>query len=420
MKIVVLSGGGRGDTQPYAALACGFRRAGHEVVFVTVPHFAPLLNGRDVELYLSDIDLEQVFASEAAQDLFGSGGSLFGFMHHFKDLFLPILEQAAGDLIKVCQDADGLVVSTMHILVGTDGVERLGVPYVAAFPAPATPSWYYPSVMSPPLPAWLPGHRLYNRLTHWIVLRLGDRFLGRPYRRIMEQELPNPTSLAPLPAPILYGFSPRVFSRPSDWGPHIHITGYWFLDHLPGWEPPRDLQDFLAAGDTPVYVGFGSMNTRDPESATRLVCQALERAGRRGVLITGMGGLQKGDLPAHVYAAESLPHDWLFERVSAVVHHCGAGTTAAGLRAGRPTVCVPHMGDQVFWARRVCALGAGPAYIPRKRLTVENLAHAIDQATTDPSIRERARAIGEAIRSEDGVGAAVDLALQHFESAKKK
>jgi UDP:flavonoid glycosyltransferase YjiC (YdhE family) len=420
MKIVVLSGGGRGDTQPYAALACGFQRAGHEVVFVTVPHFAPLLDGRDVELYLSDIDLEQIFASETAQDLFGSGGSPLGFMRHFKDLFLPILEQAAGDLIKVCQDADGLVVSTMHILVGTEGVERLGVPYVAAFPAPATPSWYYPSVMSPPLPVWLPGQRLYNRLTHWFVLRLADRFLGRPYRRIMGQELPNPTSLAPLPASILYGFSPRVFSRPPDWGPHIHITGYWFLDHLLGWEPSKDLQDFLAAGEIPVYVGFGSMNTRDPESATRLVCQALERAGRRGVLITGMGGLHKGDLPAHVYAAESLPHDWLFERVSAVVHHCGAGTTAAGLRAGRPTVCVPHMGDQVFWARRVCALGAGPAYIPRKRLTVENLAHAIDQATTDPSIRERARAIGESIRSEDGVGAAVDLALRHFESAKKK
>lgn len=417
MKIVVLSGGGRGDTQPYAALACGFQRAGHDVVFVTVPHFAPLLDGRDVHLYLSDIDLQEVFASDAAQDLFGSGGSPFGFMRHFKDLFIPILEQATGDLIKVCQDADGLVVSTMHILVGTDGVERLGVPYVAAFPTPATPSWNYPSIMSPPLPAWLLGHRLYNRLTHWVVLRLGDRLLGRPYRRIMEREIPIPASLAPLPAPVMYGFSPHVFARPPDWNQHIHITGYWFLDRLPGWAPPMDLVEFLAAGEQPVYVGFGSMNTRDPESATRLVCRALEIADRRGVLITGMGGLQHGDLPDYVYTAESLPHDWLFEQVSAVVHHCGAGTTAAGLRAGRPTVCVPHMGDQVFWARRVCALGAGPAYIPRKHLTVENLAAAIDLATTDAGIGERAHAIGEAIRSEDGISAAVELSLRHFASA---
>jgi UDP:flavonoid glycosyltransferase YjiC (YdhE family) len=215
----------------------------------------------------------------------------------------------------------------------------------------------------------------------------------------------------------MYGISPRVFEPPPDWPGHVRTTGYWFLDRPPGWQPPKQLEDFLVAGETPVYVGFGSMNSRDPQAATQLVCQALERAERRGVLITAVGDLHKAALPAHVFAADSLPHDWLFGHVSAVVHHGGAGTTAAGLRAGRPTVCVPHMGDQYFWARRVRALGAGPAFIPRKHLTVERLARAIQTATTDARIIERARVIGEQIRSEHGVTAAVELSLQHFKSA---
>jgi UDP:flavonoid glycosyltransferase YjiC (YdhE family) len=386
------------------------------VVYVTVPQFASLVDGRDVELFISDIDISALFASQDAQQLFGSGMNPIRFMRHFSNLVVPILEQAAGDLVKVCEGAGGLVLSSMHILTGTAGVERLGIPYVAAYPIPATPSWHYPAVMSPPLPAWFPAPQLYNRLTHWVTKLTTEYFLGRHHRRIMQQ-LPMPPSRVPLPAPVMYGFSPRVFEPPPDWPGYVRTTGYWFLDRPPGWQSSKQLEDFLVAGDTPVYVGFGSMNSRDPQSTTQLVCQALERAERRGVLLTGMGDLQKADLPEHVYTADSLPHDWLFEHVSAVVHHGGAGTTAAGIRAGRPTVCVPHMGDQYFWARRVRTLGVGPAYIPRKHLTIECLARAIQTATTDAHMIERARAIGEHIRSEDGVTAAVELAVEHFKSA---
>jgi len=278
-----------------------------------------------------------------------------------------------------------------------------------------TPSWYYPSIMSPQPPNWMPGKRLYNRLTHMVTQLVTYQFLGRHHKRMMEQ-LPKPPSAVPLPAPVIYGISPRVFERPPDWPAHVQLTGYWFLDRPPGWAASKELDDFLTSGDMPVYVGFGSMNSREPESATKLACQALERAGRRGILITGIGGLQKEELPNYVFAAESVPHDWLFERVSAVVHHGGAGTTAAGLRAGRPTVCVPHMGDQFVWARRVQSLGAGPEPIPRKDLTVEKLASAIERATNDVRMGECARAIGEQIRAEDGVSTAVEMALQHFES----
>jgi sterol 3beta-glucosyltransferase len=419
MRIVVLSGGGRGDAQPYAALACGFKRAGHDVVLATVPEFVPLVEGRGIELFVSDFDMKALFETDDAQKMFSSGKNPIRFMRHFTKLIIPAMEQAIGDLQQACKGADGLVLSSMSILVGTAGVERLGVPYVAAFPMPATPSRHYPAIVFPPLPRWLPGRRLYNRLTHWIFRKLTHRFLGRHHQRMMEQ-IPMPPSPVPLPAPVLYGFSESVFQRPSDWEQHVQPTGYWYLDRPPDWTPPEELQAFLDAGDPPVYVGFGSMNTRDPATATRLVCQALERAEHRGVLITGMGGLKNESLPHHVLALNSVPHDWLFDGVAAVVHHCGAGTTAAGLRAGRPTVCVPHMGDQFFWARRVHALGAGPKHIPRKRLTVQRLADAIHEATGNARIKERAAAAGEQIRSEDGVSAAVELAVRHFESDRAR
>ncbi len=170
-------------------------------------------------------------------------------------------------------------------------------------------------------------------------------------------------------SPVIYGFSPSVVQKPPDWGDHVEITGYWFLDRQPGWQPPADLADFLAAGAPPVYIGFGSMSTRKPQETTELVLRALSRDRQRGLLLTGWGGLSEIDLPDYVFKIEFAPHDWLFPQMAAVVHHGGAGTTAAGLRAGIPTIIVPHFIDQPFWGQRVADLGAGPQPIPRRQLT---------------------------------------------------
>jgi sterol 3beta-glucosyltransferase len=190
------------------------------------------------------------------------------------------------------------------------------------------------------------------------------------------------------------------------------VTGYWFLDHPPDWQPPADLVDFLESGPPPIYVGFGSMPSRDPEKICRIVLHALRQSGQRGVIATGWEGLSQSDLPDEVFVIEAVPHDWLFPRMAAVVHHGGAGTTGAGLRAGVPNIVVPISNDQPFWARQVKALGAGPAPIPRKRLTADRLAHAISVAVTDESIRKRAAELGETIRAEDGVVNAVRIINQ--------
>jgi sterol 3beta-glucosyltransferase len=174
------------------------------------------------------------------------------------------------------------------------------------------------------------------------------------------------------------------------------------------------LERFLAAGEPPVYVGFGSMAGRNPERTTRIVIAALQQAGLRGVLATGWGGLATNEVPATLHLLDQAPHDWLFPRMAAVAHHGGAGTTAAGLRAGCPTIICPFFGDQPFWGRRVHELGAGSRPVPQKQLTSDKLAAALRDAVGNASIRRQALALRDRIRSEDGIAKAVAIIEKEF------
>jgi sterol 3beta-glucosyltransferase len=207
--------------------------------------------------------------------------------------------------------------------------------------------------------------------------------------------------------PVLLGYSPQVVPHPADWPPNVHTTGYWFLDDDPGWVPPPQLLEFLAAGERPVCIGFGSVVGSQREAWQRLLLEAVSRSGRRAVLLAGWAGLGGEQLPPNVLGLEAAPHDWLFPRMAAVVHHGGAGTTAAALRAGVPQVVVPHLADQPFWGAQVQRLGVGPRPIPRPKLTVENLSAAIQTASTNYDMLVRALQLSEIIKREDGVGAAV-------------
>ncbi|GAI89558.1 unnamed protein product, partial [marine sediment metagenome] len=208
---------------------------------------------------------------------------------------------------------------------------------------------------------------------------------------------------------ILYGYSLQVIPFPKDWDDFIHVTGYWFLEQSAGWEPPIDLIDFLQSGPPPVYIGFGSMVNSKPEETADLVLQALARTSQRGVLSSGWGGLKKEYLPDTVFMIGSMPHNWLFPRMAAVVHHGGVGTTAAGLWAGIPAIVTPYFGDQPFWGQRVYELGVGPRPIPRQRLTVDRLAEAINCVVSDAAMREKAIRLGECIRAENGIARAVEV-----------
>ncbi len=223
-------------------------------------------------------------------------------------------------------------------------------------------------------------------------------------RFLNETRLPNGR-----PTPTLYGISHHLIPRPADWPPEVQASGYWFLEQSGNWQPPDDLTAFLQAGPPPVYIGFGSMAGKHPDKLAAIAVAALQKNGLRGILATGWGGLQPGDLPETIFQLKESPHDWLFPQMAAVVHHGGAGTTAAGLRAGRPTLICPFLGDQPFWGEQVHRLGVGAKPIPQKKLTADNLAAALTTLVSDQMMQQQAAALGQKLRAEDGIGTAVQF-----------
>lgn len=213
----------------------------------------------------------------------------------------------------------------------------------------------------------------------------------------------------------LVGCSDYLFSQPQDCSKQVHNTGYWFLNENSNWLPSDKLEKFLQAGSPPVYVGFGSLGNPDiAEQTTKLIIDALQDCGQRGILATGWGGIKELDKYLdNILVVKSIPHAWLFPRVSAVVHHGGAGTTAAGLRAGIPSVIIPHANDQFAWGKRVCELGVGAKPIPRKKLTVEKLSAAITYALKE-EVKAKAKALGAKIQLENGTEVATKLIINYL------
>jgi UDP:flavonoid glycosyltransferase YjiC (YdhE family) len=413
MKIIIIAAGTRGDVQPYVALGKGLKQAGHTVRVLAPRDFHELITAYGLEF----VDMGHTAENSVAQGQFNDTveqGNLLKILAATGRGAEQLARQAAVSGMTACQGMDLIVAGLGGLFISLALAEKLGIPLLQAHLMPLTPTREFPSVLTP-LPAWM--NRLSHRLTQqmiWQMCRAAD------YRARTEvlQMAPSPffgsfDALRQPTQPTLYGYSPQVLPRPKDWDASIHVTGYWFLDPPAGWGPPADLLDFLQAGPPPVYIGFGSMPSRKPAETTALVLQALARSGQRGVLSSGWGGLKRDDLPETVFMIGSMPHSWLFPRMAAVVHHGGAGTTAAGLCAGVPSIVTPFFGDQPFWGRRVYALGVGPEPIPRQRLTVERLAEAIRRAVSDADMRSRAARLGERIRAEDGVAQAVAVIEQN-------
>lgn len=212
-----------------------------------------------------------------------------------------------------------------------------------------------------------------------------------------------PGMLSRLRVPYTYCWSPALIPKPKDWGQHISISGFYFLSLASSYTPAPDLVEFLAAGPPPVYIGFGSIVVDDPDAMTKLIFEAVQKAGIRALVSKGWGGLGADDMdiPEGIFMLGNVPHDWLFQHVSCVVHHGGAGTTAAGIATGKPTVVVPFFGDQPFWGAMVARAGAGPSPIPYKQLTADKLAEAITEALK-PETLDKAKELGAKIAEENG------------------
>lgn len=411
MKVLVLAHGTRGDVQPYAALTLALQQAGHEAVLaapaasagLAVPNGIAFVAVHDGPNTLID-DPEIREAIETNYRGWRGKRIALEVMRRSK----PLMARVFADMVGSAPGGTDLVVHPPGI-PGHRIAEAMGVPAVLAAMQPVwVPTSAFPNPMLPvPLP------RALNRASYLptkLMLRsfgsVADAALAPPHRRGRHDVLRRPDGT---PATVLHAFSREMLPAPLDYGPSVHTTGFWFLPAPPDWAPPPQLTDFLEAGEPPVYIGFGSMAGTDPGRAGSIVAEAVSRAGVRALIVSGWGGIRLDDLPDGVLVLDQAPHDWLFPRTAAIVHHGGSGTTGAALAAGRPQVICPFVADQPFWAARAHAIGVAPPPQPQRRLTAAGLAEAIRRAVSDPHIADRAERTGARVRAENGVHAAVRI-----------
>ncbi|WP_200301579.1 glycosyltransferase [Streptomyces adelaidensis] len=398
-----MTAGSRGDVAPYTGLGHGLVRAGHEVTLVTHARFEALVSGSGVGFHALPVDPRAELESERGRGLHRSATGA-GKLYRAVEMARSLVGRMADDLVAAARASDVLLLAGTLAPLGHTVAQGLSIPSLGVNLQPLAPTREF----APPMTGVRSWGPVVNRAAgHAVNLSVEWIFTEEVRRLRAEYGLPRTGRVAAhrtrerLGWPVFHGFSPRVVPRPGDWRAGLDVTGYWWPydreDRLSG-----PLLDFLDAGPPPVFVGLGSATVPDPERMSSEVVRALRAAGLRGVIQRGWGGLRgEGD---DMFTVGEVPHSLLFPRTAAVVHHAGAGTTAAGLRAGVPAMPVPVQFDEGFWAARLVALGVSPGAVPLRGFTAAGLTAALRRATGDPSYGRRARALAEEVRTEDGVG----------------
>ena len=412
--ITIIALGSRGDVQPILALGHGLQGAGYTVRIATHESQRRFVARHGFEFRLVRPDFGAMLQDQRVRDSMERGNlhmivSFFAIVREIRE----DLQHMSEDMLAACRGADAIVFPKVYGSAGYYFAQALGIPAVAFALQPADPTGDFATLA---LPSRIDLGRWANVRSHQLAI---NTLAWQPYRPSANAALRRsfPHMRAPVRGPFaemhrtrmptLYAFSRHIVPTPSDWGHWLHPTGYWWLDERE-WTPPPELMSFLAGGPPPVYIGFGSMPSGWARTTT-LVLDALRATGQRGILSGRWDGLPDGVVGDSVRVVHDTPHSWLFPRMAAVVHHSGAGTTAAALRAGVPSINIPFFVDQPFWAHRIHSLGAGPAPIPLRQLSADRLAAAIRSATTDSAMRERASVLAERLRAENGVGRAVEI-----------
>jgi UDP:flavonoid glycosyltransferase YjiC (YdhE family) len=413
----MIASGTRGDLDTFVALGKGLADAGHTVTVATHTPFESLVREHGLEYFRLSGDSRSFFAGLAGIALREKWQNPLKVIS-FCDRFLgPFFDRLLTESYEAAKNADAILYWPF-LRVGAPLAEKLKIRAfgVSTLPLPyqrtsALPSWFFNPW--PRVEAWpWPLNRLYNNMTYTAALLFWRIFRARLNRWRSETLGLRPLSIrqearAAHALPHLHGFSASVLPRPRDWPRDAHVTGYWFLDD-PIANPPAGLETFIEAGPPPVYIGFGSMVSRNRD-LTDLAIEALDRAGARGVLLSGWGALEEKTQRDSVFHVDSVSHEWLFPKMSAVVHHGGSGTTAAAVRAGVPSIVTPFGFDQTLWGRQTAKLGVGVDPLPQSTLTAAKLADAIRIATRNTAMKQRASELSAKVRSENGIARAVEI-----------
>lgn len=414
MKITILTYGSRGDVQPFIALARGLQKNGHQVKLAAPHRFADFVAAYGVPFVPLAGDPEEI--SKRFTD---AGHNALKMVSAIRDYVNSIALDVSRAAFAACDDADLIIHSFLFTTGGHSLAYMRGIPDISiqTFPIFAPTRTYPPVALSSLPPGLLSyfGHWL-NTQIFWYGGNSGYNQQRKQHPDIFSFDLFWPFDEKPprRATPLLFAVSPTVLPPAPDSVNRADVVGYFFLDSPADYQPPAELTRFLEAGPAPVCVTFGSMIHRASSRIADSVLDAIRTTGQRAIILTGWDGWMGRDSSDDVLFLESAPHDWLLPRCNAVIHHGGAGTTAAGLRAGIPNIVIPFAGDQAFWGKRVQVIGAGPRPINVKELTAARLASVLAEAE-ESALRSRAQLVGRAIRSEAGVGEAVRVVKSHYE-----
>ncbi|KAL9612916.1 MAG: hypothetical protein Q9167_002499 [Letrouitia subvulpina] len=436
LNVVVQVVGSRGDVQPFVALGKVLTdEHGHRVRLATHSTFKNFVEENGLEFYDIGGDPAELMAFMVKNPGMMPGMDTLrsGEIGKRRKMMYEIVKGCWRSCIEI-GDGTGLNASNGHPGSGdhasrpfvADAIianppsfahihcaEKLGIPLHLMFTMPWSPTQAFPHPLANVRSSNADPH-ITNFVSYALVEIMTWQGLGDVINRFRQKTLGlEPVSLMWAPGmanrlriPYTYCWSPALIPKPKDWGPHIALSGFYFLSLASHFEPDKELEAFLNAGDMPIYIGFGSIVVDDPDKMTELIFNAVKKSGQRALISKGWGGLGTGGLgkPEGIFLVDNVPHDWLFRRVTCVIHHGGAGTTAAGIALGKPTVVVPFFGDQPFWGSMVAKAGAGPMPIPHKELTSDNLAAAIKEALK-PEVLQKAQKLGASISSERGADA---------------
>ncbi|WP_420112439.1 glycosyltransferase [Pseudactinotalea sp.] len=406
MQITIITIGSTGDVLPFTGLAARLSADGHDVTIATHAQFEELVRSRGAGFSPLPMDMTRELSSQRGQRALrtsaaGSTGNIGLYRRHWR---------AIGEaIVRASADSDMLLLSVMA-WQGIHVAEALKIPSMGVYLQPMDPTAAFPpwTLTQRSLGGW--GNRASARAV---------RLLGQLPFKSTTDDLRRDLGLAPIGIrrhfasleqsrwPTVYGYSPSVLPAPTDWPEWRPVVGYWWPVADREWRPRDELTDFLAAGEPPVLITLGSMTPTDAQAQLSTIRAALAASGRRGIVQAGWAGL-KPHADDGLLPVDALPHEWLLPQVSAVVHHAGAGSTAAGLRAGLPAVPLPLAADQPLWASRLVDLGVAPTSIPLRRLDRDRLTSAVVRATSEESFRVRAEHVAARLATEDGAEAVAE------------
>ncbi|MFB9481117.1 glycosyltransferase [Streptomyces filamentosus] len=403
-----MTAGSRGDVAPYTGLGAGLVRAGHEVTLAAHGLFEPLVAGSGVRFHPLPVDPRAELHSARGRGLHRARTGA-GKLVRLAAMARGAVDEMTTALVEVARQGEVLLVGGALGPLGYALADALSVPALGLHLQPLHPTGEFPAPVLGVRSLGPVGNRLGGRA----VMASVELMFSGAVRALPRHGLAAADRSRRRRWPVMHGYSELVVPRPRDWPAGLEVSGYWW-PHETGRLSP-EVEDFLAAGPPPVFVGLGSATVPDPGKVSREIVAALRAAKVRGIVQRGWAGLDAGGAGAastrsggdiggdDILVVDEAPHSLLFPRTAAVVHHAGAGTTGAVLRAGVPSVPVPVQFDAAFWASRLTALGTAPGAVPLRRLTAGTLAGALRRATGDDSHRERARALADRLAQEDGV-----------------